>query len=122
MTYYQIDGKLYYFNLDSVFALTSETPVSEKVVNTTITQYYDEEEHSNNGKEIVESRSSLNEVMNNVRYDFIKYLISCLLSNKYDSEGSPVSIMHLNELTFAQGLCLNTLIEYKILSEVETNE
>ena len=30
--------------------------------------------------------------------------------------------MHLDELSFAQGLSLNTLIEYKILSEVEINE
>lgn len=126
MTYYQIDNKIYYFNLDAIFDLTSETPNTEKVVNTTITQYYggDSEKNANNGKEIVESKSSINEVMNNIRYDFIKNIVSCLLANKYDTDGSVSSIMHLNELSFAQGLCLNTLIEYKILLEleVETNE
>ena len=40
MTYYQIDGKIYYFNLDAVFELVSKIPNNEKIINTTITQYY----------------------------------------------------------------------------------
>ena len=83
---------------------------------------YDDNGKITNGKEIVESKGSVNETMSNVRYDFVKYLVSCLLSNKYDLDNSPMSIMHLDELSFAQGLCLNTLIEYKILSEIEINE
>ena len=124
MTYYQIDGKIYYFNLDVVFELVSKVPNNEKIINTTITQYYggDSDQNAHNGKEIVESKGRVNEAMSNVRYDFVKYLVSCLLSNKYDLDNSPMSIMHLDELSFAQGLCLNTLIEYKILSEVEINE
>ena len=124
MTYYQIDGKIYYFNLDVVFELVSKVTNNEKIINTTITQYYggDSDKNANNGKEIVESKGSVNEAMSNVRYDFIKYLVSCLLSNKYDLDNSPMSIMHLDELSFAQGLCLNTLIEYKILAEIEINE
>ena len=120
MTYYQIDDKTYYFNLDTLFALVCDSPNSEKLVNTTITEYYGE--GSNNGKEIVESRSSLNETMNNVRYDFVKYLTSCLLSNGFNADGSPLSVMHLKDLSMGQVLCLNTLIEYKILCEVENNE
>ena len=120
MTYYQIDGKIYYFNLDVVFELVSKIPNNEKIINTTITQYYggDSEKNANNGKEIVESKGSVNETMSNVRYDFIKYLISCLLSNKYDLNNSPMIIMPLYELAFALGLCLNTLIEYKIILEI----
>ena len=124
MTYYQIDGKIYYFNLDAVFELASKIPNNEKIINTTITQYYggDSEKNANNGKEIAESKSSVNETMSNVRYDFIKYLVSCLLSNRYDLDNSPISVMHLDELSFAQGLSLNTLIEYKSVSEVDTSE
>lgn len=124
MAYYQIDDKVFYFNLDALFALISETPNNERMINTTITQYYgvNDVENANNGKEIVESKSSLNETMNNVRYDFVKYMVSCLLSNGISADGSPVNIMHLRDLSMGQILCLNTLIEYKILSEVETNE
>ena len=51
MTYYQIDGKIYYFNLDVVFELVSKIPNNEKIINTTITQYYggDSEKNANNG-------------------------------------------------------------------------
>lgn len=123
MTYYQIDGKIYYLNMDRIFQLIGEIPQKEKVVNTTITQYYgrDEDPNANNGKEIVEAKSNTNETMSNVRYDFLKFIIYYLLSNKFENEGIPISIKHLNEMSFGQGLCLNTLIEYKILLEVETD-
>lgn len=124
MTYYQIDGKLYYLNLDNLYKLVSEISVKEKPVNTTITQYYNNNEDglSNNEKQIVEEKSNVNEVMNNVRYDIMKYIISCLFENKLNSDGLPISIEHLGDLSFAQGICLNTLIKYKILLEVETDE
>lgn len=123
MMYYQIDDKLYYINLDVVFSIISENQTTDKLVNTTITQYYggDAENNANNGKEIVESKSNFNETLNNVRYDFVKFLISCLLTSGYESDGSTQHIIHHTDLTFAQGLCLNTLIKYKILSEIETN-
>lgn len=119
MVYYQIDDKVYYLNLDTLFTMIAETPNNEKIVNTTITQYYggEEQENINNGKEITETKSNMNETMNNVKYDFIKYLVSCLLSNGYGSEGSPISIMRFRDLSVGQVLCLNTLIEYKILCE-----
>lgn len=120
MAYYQIDNKIYYLNLDNLFKMVTETPSNEKPVNTTITQYYDGE--GDKGKEIVESKNNLNDVMNNVRYDMVKYLISQLFGNNYTMDGEPYNIVHLIDLSFAQGLCFNTLIEYKILSEIETNE
>lgn len=126
MTYYQIEDKIYYLNLDNIFSIVSETPNNEKIVNTAITQYYgssDEfEENPNASKEIVETKSNLNETMNNVRYDIIKILLSCLLTNNYNYDGAPVSVLHLKDFSVPQMICLNTLIEYKILSEVETNE
>ncbi len=120
-TYYQIDGKIYYLNLNAIFEFVTETPSEEKPVNTTITQYYGGKD-GDNGKEVVESKSNLNETMNNVRYDLIKNIISSLLQSHYDSDGIPVGINHLGEFTFAQGLCFNTLIEHKILLEVEGDE
>ena len=61
MAYYQIDNKIYYLNLDNLFKMVIETPSNEKPVNTTITQSYGGE--CDNGKEIVESKNNLNEVM-----------------------------------------------------------
>lgn len=127
MTYYQIDGKLYYLNLSNLFKLVTEISSREKPINTTITQYYggeddDENELQNDDKQIVETKSNVNEVMNNVRYDIVKFMITCLFESKVNSDGIPMGIQHLDELSFAQGVCLNTLIKHKILLEIETDE
>jgi hypothetical protein len=124
MTYYQIDGKLYYINLDNLFKYVAEISSKEKPINTTITQFYggEDEDMGGDDKQIVETKANVNDTMNTVRYDVIKYIISCLFENNVNSDGIPVGINHLNELTFAQGVCLNTLLKHKILLEVETDE
>jgi hypothetical protein len=124
MTYYQIDNKVYYINLDNLFKYIAEISTKEKPINTTITQYYgnDEDDVQTDEKQIVETKSNVNEVMSNVRYDMVKFIFSCLFESKVSSEGIPMGIEHLNELSFAQGVCLNTLIKHKILLEVETDE
>lgn len=124
MTYYQIDGKLYYINLDNLFKYVAEISSREKPINTTITQFYggEDEDMGGDDKQIVETKANVNDTMNTVRYDAIKYIISCLFENNVNSDGIPVGINHLNELTFAQGVCLNTLLKHKILLEVETDE
>lgn len=124
MTYYQIDDKVYYINLDNLFKYIAEISTKEKPINTTITQYYgnDEDDAQTDEKQIVETKSNVNEVMSNVRYDMVKFIFSCLFESKVNSEGIPMGIEHLNELSFAQGVCLNTLIKHKILLEVETDE
>lgn len=120
MIHYQTDGKIYYLDLNAVFSLITETPANEKLVNTTITQYYGDDENGN-GKEIVETRGNLNEVMNNVRYDFIKNIVNILLMGQNNADGFSERIYRLNEMSFAQGLCFNTLIEHNILRELENN-
>lgn len=124
MTYYQIDDKVYYINLDNLFKYIAEISTKERPINTTITQYYgnDEDDVQTDEKQIVETKSNVNEVMSNVRYDMVKFIFTCLFESKVNSEGIPMGIDHLNELSFAQGVCLNTLIKHKILLEVETDE
>lgn len=139
MEYYDIDGKLYYVNLDNLFRIVGELPSKEKIVNTTITQVYtnnvydddidDDEEESEapidifgGGKEITESKSNSNETMSTVRYDLIRFMLTTLFNDKYDSNGVLVSVENTYKMTMAQKIALNTLIEYKILMEVGTNE
>lgn len=138
MEYYDINGKLYYINLDNLFKLVGELPSKEKIVNTTITQVYnnnaydddidddDESEAPMNmfggGKEITESKSNSNETMSTVRYDLIRFLITTLFNDKYNSNGVLISVEDTYEMTIAQKIALNTLIEYKILMEVDNNE
>lgn len=137
MEYYDINGKLYYINLDNLFKLVGELPSKEKIVNTTITQVYsndtysdDEDEEDDDipndifgsGKEIVESKSNANETMSTVRYDLLRFMITTLFNDKYDKNGTVVSVENTCDLTLAQKIALNTLIENKILMEVGTNE
>lgn len=137
MEYYDINGKLYYINLDNLFKLVGELPSKEKIVNTTITQVYnndtyrddeDEEDYDmpsdifGNGKEIVESKSNANETMSTVRYDLIRFMITTLFNDKYNNNGVVISVENTYDLTLAQKIALNTLIENKILMEIGTNE
>lgn len=119
-TYHQIDGKIYYLDLNAIFNLIVETPSNEKQINTTISQTYGDDDVI--GKEIVEDKSNLNETMNQVRYDLIKNLMGVLFQSNMDSDGAIIGLRHLNEMSFAQGLCFNTLIEHKILVEVECDD
>lgn len=138
MEYYDINGKLYYINLDNLFKLVGELPSKEKIVNTTITQVYnnnvydediDDDDESEapmdmfgGGKEITETKSNSNETMSTVRYDLIRFMITTLFNDKYNSNGVLISVDDTYEMTMAQKIALNTLIEYKILMEVDNNE
>lgn len=135
MAYYKINDKLYYINVENLFKMVGELPSKEKLVNTTITQYYGNDDDDtvedddfieirqiNGGKEIVETKSNANETMSSVRYDFMRGLINTLFDTRYSSNGVPVSVDDITELTMAQRIAFNTLIEYKILMEVDTNE
>lgn len=135
MAYYKINDKLYYINVENLFKMVGELPSKEKLVNTTITQYYGNDDDDaiedddfieirqiNGGKEIVETKSNANETMSSVRYDFMRGLINTLFDTRYSSNGVPVSVDDITELTMAQRIAFNTLIEYKILMEVDTDE
>lgn len=139
MEYYDINGKLYYINLDNLFKLVGELPSKEKIVNTTITQVYtnnvyDEDIDENDddseapidmfggGKEITESKSNSNETMSTVRYDLIRFMLTTLFNDKYNGNGVLISVEDTYDMTMAQKIALNTLIEYKILMEVDNNE
>lgn len=135
MAYYKINDKLYYINVENLFKMVGELPLKEKLVNTTITQYYGNDDDDtiedddfieirqiNGGKEIVETKSNANETMSSVRYDFMRGLINTLFDTRYSSNGVPVSVDDITELTMAQRIAFNTLIEYKILMEVDTDE
>ena len=72
-----IDGKYYIIDMDAVMKWVSETPNSEKNINTITTMTYPVIEGEEMvEKEISENKSSLNEIFNNVRYDFIRILIN----------------------------------------------
>ena len=110
--FFLINNKKYCLDLDVLFNYINDIPSSEKQINTTISQLYDDEMDGEH-KEIVESKNSFNEAASNIRYDFIKTMMISLVEK---------DVVNFGELTFMQSIFLNTLIEYKILVELNTNE
>ena len=78
-----INNKCYIIDLDKLMAWVSETPSSEKNISTVTTMSYpitNDDEVDVVEKEISENKSSLNDVMNNIRYDLIRNLLTVLLT------------------------------------------
>lgn len=113
----EIDGKAYYIDIDALINWVSQTPSSEKNVTTITTINYPitEEDEEPFDKEVSETKSMLNEVFNNIRYDVIRTLMNCL----FNSYGETINIS-LSELTFGQKLAFNSLVEKKIIKESNT--
>lgn len=115
----------YAIDLDKLMKWVSTTPSSEKNVATTITQIIpiiDEESNVDDDsianfstKEITENKDTLNDTMNNIRYDIIKLLLNTLFS----------SVDHLNSsslqevLSIQQRICFNTLLNKGIIIELK---
>jgi len=105
---FEINGKFYAIDMDMVMKWVAESPSNERNISTTTTISYpvmdgDEEIVE---KEISENKSSINDVMSNVRYDFVRILLNTLLT---------ASTM---DLSVAQRIAFNTLISKNIITEI----
>lgn len=111
----EIDGKCYSIDMDALMRWVSETPSSEKNISTITTLTYPAVEDDNIvEKEISETKSSLNEVMNNVRYDFARILINALMTTYVNNAGEFASY-GISDLNFGQKLAFNTLLKKGII-------
>lgn len=117
------DKKEYMLDVDRLMSWVSETPSSERNVSTTTTLTYpitpDDEEMFE--KEISENKSSLNEVMNNIRYDLIRNLINNLFT-VYNGDMGVLTSHDVSELSFSQRIAFNTLVSKKIIIEVNEKD
>ncbi len=116
----EIGGKYYVLDMDKIMAWVVETPVSEKNINTITTMSYpnandDEEEIVE--KEISENKSTLNETMNNVRYDFIRMLLNTVFAT-FTNNMNQIITLTPDDLSFGQKIVFNTLVNKKIIKEV----
>ena len=112
----EIGGKHYKIDMDALMSWVSETPVTEKNINTITTLSYPITEEDMVEKEITENKSTLNDVFNNVRYDFVRSLINTLLTITVDGMGN-VFGTRIEDFTFGQILAFNTLLAKKIIIE-----
>lgn len=116
----------YYFDLDALMKWITTTPSNEKNVTTLITQTYpiDTEDVDTSSlnlatKEITETKSKLNDTMNNIRYDIVRNFVNSLLDTpNIDAEVEG----DLEWLTFPQKLSFNTLLNIGIIKELKNTE
>ena len=119
----QIDGKYYIIDIDKLMSWIVESPNSERNINTVTTMTYP---ITNDGEEIIEkevseSKSTLNEIMNNIRYDFIKNLFSVLFT-AFTNDMNQIINTNISDWSFAQKIAFNTLLHKKIIIELNDNE
>ena len=112
-----IDGVIYKIDIDALMAWVSETPSSEKNISTITTLNYPLSDEDIIEKEVSESKATLNDTMNNIRYDLIRNLINTLFTNIND-----VVTYSLKDLTVGQKIAFNILFAKNIIKEVKINE
>ena len=112
-----IDGVIYKIDIDALMAWVSETPSSEKNISTITTLNYPLSDEDIIEKEVSESKATLNDTMNNIRYDLIRNLINTLFTTYND-----VVTFSLKDLTVGQKIAFNTLFAKNIIKEVKINK
>ena len=124
----KLGNKAYAIDISKIMRWVSTTPQEERNILTTITQVQplqttdygiDDEDVSIEvaSKEITENKATLNDTMNNVRYDLIKMILSELFThpnNESNNDWTPLS--------FTQKICFNTLAKEGIIYEILDEE
>lgn len=115
-----IGGKYYKIDMDNLMSWVSETPSSEKNTSTitTLTYPLSDDDGDEFQKEISENKSTLNDTMNNIRYDFARNLLNTLFTS-YNNELNEPTIFSIKDLTFGQKLAFNSLIAKNIINEIK---
>ena len=116
-----IDGVIYKLDIDALMAWVSETPSSEKNISTITTLNYPLSDEDIIEKEVSESKATLNDTMNNIRYDLIKNLINTLFTT-YTNNLNDIVTYSLKDLTIGQKIAFNTLFAKNIIKEVKINK
>ena len=94
-------------------------------VNTVITATYGEDNSTNNNlslisKEVVESKRNGIETLYSLRYDTLKFLVDTLFVNQYDeTTGAIKNVTSFEDLTFAQKIAFNSLLNSGILVKIK---
>ena len=112
-----IDGVIYKIDIDVLMDLVAETTSCEKNISTITTLNYPLTDEDIIEKEVSESKATLNDTMNNIRYDLIRNLINTLFTTYND-----VVTFSLKDLTVGQKIAFNTLFAKNIIKEVKINK
>lgn len=113
----EINGKYYRIDMDALMAWVTKTPSSEKNINTVTTITYPvSDDNDIVEKEISENKSTLNETMNQIRYDFVKLLLTNIFTT-FTTDMDTILSFSPETMSFGQKLAFNTLLAKNIITE-----
>lgn len=114
-----IDGKYYKIDMDALMEWVVKTPASERNINTitTLTYPIDSDDEEIVEKEISENKSTLNDTLNNVRYDFVRIMINTLFTT-FTNNMNEIVTFSIKDLSFGQKIAFNTLLAKNIITEI----
>lgn len=104
------------------------TKYNVKNSDTAISQVYSVDENVENGeltmisKDVSESKSNYSDTLYNIRYDFARQLLTTITNIITDEHGIPKNINNVNEMSFAQRLCFNSLLSKSIIKDMNEIE
>ena len=117
----EFNNEKYAIDIDRFFEVFSG---NESDVNTVITATYSEDGNTNNdlsliSKEVVESKRNGIETLYGLRYETLKYLVDTLFTPQYDDvNGGTKNVNTYDDLTFAQKIAFNSLLNEGILIKI----
>ena len=129
----QIEGKNYAIDMNKLMEFVTTPEKNDLSRDTTVVETYgmpqlmtsdgdlvaDPSKFGLISKEISTSKGNESESSLPLRYDLVKNFLSTLVTPMAGSDGGPIIIESIDELTFGQKICFNTLMHAGILIEID---
>lgn len=112
----------YYVDMDKFMEFVSNFNVKNS--DTSISQVWSLDGDDGSGelamisKDVAENKSNYNETLYNIRYDFARQLLTTITNIIPDENGIAKNINTIDDMNFAQHLCLNSLITQGIIKDM----
>lgn len=112
----------YYIDMDKFMEFVSNYSVKNS--DTSISQVWAVDADSENdvltmvSKDVAENKSNYSETLYNIRYDFARQLLTTITNIIPDENGIAKNINTIEDMNFAQHLCLNSLISQGIIKDM----
>lgn len=112
----------YYVDMDKFMEFVVNYNVKNS--DTSISQVWSINDENESGdlsmisKDVAETKSNYSDTLYNIRYDFARQLLTTLTNIIPDENGIAKNIVSIEEMNFAQTLCLNSLITQGIIKDM----
>lgn len=116
----------YYVDMDKFMEFVCNFNI--KNTDTSISQVWSINDDNENGdlsmisKDVSENKSNYSDTLYNIRYDFARQLLTTLTNVIPDENGIAKNIVSIDDMNFAQTLCLNSMISQGIIKYMDDSQ